>query len=135
MVRAAKRSRVVEPEEDAAHRLTRFTEWMRSKANIAWSDQVIRFDSGADACPGDAFGVWAAKDLQSSDTIATIPKSALISIRNEGITEILEAERFNGGLGLALAVLYQQGLGPSSMWCAPLCLRLALQPPAPACLL
>jgi hypothetical protein len=98
--------------------MAQFAKWMRKAAKIEWEDSVVRFGSGADACPGDAFGVWAAADIKSGDTLCTIPKTALLSIRNEGITDILETERFNGGLGLALAVMYEQGKGKSSKWCA-----------------
>jgi N-lysine methyltransferase SETD6 len=55
-------------------------------------------------------------DLSEGDLVATIPKSACLTIRTCGAREVIELGGLAGSLGLAVAVMYERALGPASQW-------------------
>jgi len=48
--------------------------------------------------------------------VGTIPKEAVLSIRNTAIAEIIADEHIGGGLGLSLTVLFEICQGEKSPW-------------------
>lgn len=64
----------------------------------------------------DGVAVRAVCDLKEGDAIATIPKTACLTIRTSGASEIIEAAGLDGYLGLSLALMFEKSLGEGSSW-------------------
>ncbi|KAG1672800.1 hypothetical protein FOA52_002788 [Chlamydomonas sp. UWO 241] len=79
---------------------------------ISWDGGAISFVGPE---PGD-FGVYAAADVPEGAVLCTIPKSALLSVKNSEAAGLLEAEAMRGGLGLIVAVMYERAMGAKSKW-------------------
>ncbi|KAJ1972911.1 hypothetical protein H4R35_004416 [Dimargaris xerosporica] len=88
----------------------------------ATASQVLRDSS---AFPHDVplptvasgrMGVVARRALKVNELIARIPKTAVLSVKNCGIANILEDEGLEGAIALALAVLFEQAQATTSPW-------------------
>lgn len=60
--------------------------------------------------------VVALCDLKEGDVVATIPKSACLTVKTSGARKIIESVDLGGSLGLAVAVMYERSLGEDSPW-------------------
>ena len=97
--------------------------WLRS-VGISWDEKAVEIREGPPGggdgdekhYSGVGLGVWALKDIKEGDTLCNIPKSALLSIRNTEVSDIIEEENLGGGLGLVFAVLYEMSIGEKSKW-------------------
>ncbi|KAI8851258.1 hypothetical protein BC829DRAFT_387706 [Chytridium lagenaria] len=58
---------------------------------------------------GPSFSVWAAEDISQDTVLATIPKDAILSIKNY-------AEGLGGTMALAIALMFEMGKGKESPW-------------------
>lgn len=105
-------------DSDAPEKAVRLLEWMESKA-VWWNRNLMRFRD-ARGLDSAGVGLWAQNQqpVSDGDHLCTIPKSALLSVRNTSIADVLEAEKLSGGLGLSFAVMFERAL-PASPWCAP----------------
>ncbi|KAJ1703294.1 hypothetical protein LUZ63_003073 [Rhynchospora breviuscula] len=92
-------------------RLRSFHRWMRSNG-VECSDALSLVDDPSTK----SISVFSLCDLREGDLVATIPKSACLTIRTCGAREAIEAAGLAGSLGLAVAVMYERALGPSSQW-------------------
>ncbi|KAJ1978577.1 hypothetical protein H4R34_003155 [Dimargaris verticillata] len=87
--------------------------------HAATASQVLQ---NAPALPSDAtvasgrMGVVARRALNVDELIARIPKTAVLSVKNCGIANILEDEGLEGAIALALAVLFEQAQATTSPW-------------------
>lgn len=61
-------------------------------------------------------GVKSQTDLHEGDVIATIPKQACLTVLTSEAREIIAEAEFGGGLGLAIALMYERSLGVLSKW-------------------
>lgn len=61
-------------------------------------------------------GVFAVRDVQKGQVLCTIPKSAVLSIRNSKVADLLEEQRIRGGLGLIITILYEISVQDSRWW-------------------
>jgi SET domain-containing protein 6 len=95
-------------------RLQAFLEWM-SGVGITWSE-AIKFEPALAACSGASWGITAAADVREGDLLAQIPKSAVLSVRNTTLADVLALEGIRGGLGLTIAVLHEYTMGEKSRW-------------------
>jgi hypothetical protein len=55
-------------------------------------------------------------DVPEGRTLAAIPRSAVLSVANSGLADVLKAERLGGGLALVAAVMYEVARGQDSKW-------------------
>ncbi|KAL2941332.1 Ribosomal lysine N-methyltransferase 3 [Bienertia sinuspersici] len=60
--------------------------------------------------------VKSKTQLKEGDLIATIPKTACLTTRTSGASQIIEAADLDGFLGLAVAIMYERSLGLKSPW-------------------
>ncbi|XP_074576984.1 uncharacterized protein LOC141833437 isoform X1 [Curcuma longa] len=93
-------------------RIRAFKRWMKSHGLVC-SDALEIVDDG---CFGEGISVRAVCDLKEGDLVATIPKSACLTIQTSGAREMIESADLAGTLGLAVAVMYERSLGPASPW-------------------
>lgn len=63
-----------------------------------------------------SISVFSLCDLQEGDLVATIPKSACLTIRTCAARDAIETAGLAGCLGLAVALMYERALGPVSQW-------------------
>ena len=61
-------------------------------------------------------GVFAVQDLCEGQKLCEIPKTAVLSVQNTGIADIMEQHRIRGGLGLIIAIMYELSIGKESFW-------------------
>jgi hypothetical protein len=61
-------------------------------------------------------GVKALRDLTEGEVIGTIPKAACITVKTSGAAEAIEEAELGGGLGLAVALMYERARGEASPW-------------------
>jgi hypothetical protein len=90
--------------------LTRLIQWLK-KAGISWNEDRVLLRP----CR-DGLGVVAVEDIEEGKELCVIPKTAVLSVKNTGIADILEEHRIRGGLGLIIAIMYELGLGKASFW-------------------
>ncbi|WOK94608.1 hypothetical protein Cni_G03313 [Canna indica] len=95
----------------ATRRLRTFKRWMRSHG-IDCSD-ALEFEDAGDA---GGISVKALCDMTEGDLVATIPKSACLTIRTSGACDMIESAGLAGPLGLAVALMYERSLGSASPW-------------------
>ncbi|GAX79268.1 hypothetical protein CEUSTIGMA_g6708.t1 [Chlamydomonas eustigma] len=89
-----------------------FLAWMNA-VGISWNKLALSVSLGDS--PG--FGhVRALKALKEGDLLCTVPKNAILSIKTTACRNVLEKEYLGGGLGLTVAVMYEQALGGESKW-------------------
>ena len=61
-------------------------------------------------------GVKARCDLHEGDMIATIPKQACLTIITSEAESLISEAELGGGLGLAVALMYERSIGEQSKW-------------------
>eukprot|EP00656_Telonema_subtile_P030779 TRINITY_DN33763_c0_g1_i2.p1 TRINITY_DN33763_c0_g1~~TRINITY_DN33763_c0_g1_i2.p1 ORF type:complete len:463 (-),score=93.74 TRINITY_DN33763_c0_g1_i2:98-1486(-) len=67
----------------------------------------------------DGFGgvkVLAGAELSPDTKIATIPKSAILSVLTSSVAGLIAREELGGGVALTLATMVERALGKSSKW-------------------
>ena len=70
--------------------LARLEKWLGSVGISIEAEKVrIRASNGA-------LGVFAVSDVTKSDLLCTIPKAAVLSVKNSGIADLLEENRIRG---------------------------------------
>ncbi|XP_043715402.1 N-lysine methyltransferase setd6-like isoform X2 [Telopea speciosissima] len=94
-----------------SRRLRAFKRWMRSQG-IECSNTLEIIDDGCE----QGFSVKALCGLAEGDLVATIPKSACLTIQTSAAREIIEDAGLAGLLGLAVALMYEKSLGEVSAW-------------------
>lgn len=92
-------------------------EWMQ-KRSIWWNQELMLFAEATSSDDSAGIGLWAKKAVRDGDHLCTIPKIALLSVRNTDIADLLESERLGGGLALTFAVCFERARGKESPWCA-----------------
>ncbi|KDP24225.1 hypothetical protein JCGZ_25882 [Jatropha curcas] len=97
----------------ATRQLRVFKRWMISQG-IRWSSDALEFIH----TPEQGISVKALRDLREGEVVATIPKSACLTIKNSGACDIIEAAGLGGCLGLSVALMYEKSLGNDSPWAA-----------------
>lgn len=91
-------------------RVRAFKRWMRSQG-LEYSDALDFKDD-----PEQGISVIALGDLKEGDLVATIPKSACLTVKTSGASDIIESAGLGGSLGLAFALMYEKSLGEDSPW-------------------
>lgn len=111
-----------------SRRLRAFKRWMRS-SGIEWSAEAIRFiideeeiDQGEEG-EGEghrvmSISVKSTANLEKGLVIARIPKSACLTSRTSGASQLIEEADLGGSLGLSFALMYEKSLGHRSPWAA-----------------
>lgn len=66
--------------------------------------------------PERGISVVAFCDLNEGDVVATIPKTACLTVKTSGASEIIEAAGLGGILGLSVALMYERSLDEDSPW-------------------
>lgn len=94
-------------------KLTGLESWMHA-AGFAWSASTVSLCGGTDS--SDGFSVGALRDIREGETLCEIPKSAVLSIQNSAIADLIQKERLGGGLGLILAIMHEVSIGKESKW-------------------
>ncbi|XP_031402076.1 ribosomal lysine N-methyltransferase 3 isoform X1 [Punica granatum] len=95
---------------DSSRRLRAFKRWMKWQS-IECSDALQLTDS-----PDQGIAVRARCDLKEGDAVATIPKTACLTIKTTGAQEMIEAAGLEGCLGLSVALMFERSLGQVSPW-------------------
>lgn len=85
--------------------------WMRDN-DITYSD-ALSFRIGNTVAD---MGIRAECDLCNGDVIATIPKQACLTVLTTQATDLIAEAELGGGLGLAVALMYERSLGDLSKW-------------------
>ncbi len=80
--------------------------------NVQYSD-ALSFHIGDTAAD---IGVKALYDLYEGEMIATIPKQACLTIISSEAESMLSEAELGGGLGLAVALMYERSIGEQSKW-------------------
>ncbi|TPX71847.1 hypothetical protein SpCBS45565_g00840 [Spizellomyces sp. 'palustris'] len=104
-------------ENEAARKLVILEDWFKNHG-VIYDEHAIQlkpFVRGAVA-DGPAFGVIAKTNLVERDTVCTISKDAVLSVKNCGIADIIEEAEIGGVFGLAFALMYELSLGARSPW-------------------
>ncbi|KAL5566330.1 hypothetical protein UlMin_029494 [Ulmus minor] len=96
----------------SSRRLRSFKRWMRSQG-IDCSDALLLCSS-----PGEGYSVRAVFPLAQSDVVATIPKTACLTILTSSACRLIQSAALDGWLGLAVALMYERSLGDRSPWAA-----------------
>ncbi|KAJ1554935.1 hypothetical protein HK405_003682 [Cladochytrium tenue] len=126
-------SRLVKPADPAAVR-QRLVSWFAVEG-ITWDQQALDIECKHACCGttavasltrrptqlcGDghayALRILATQDVAVDRVVTTIPKTAVLSIKNTGIANLIEEAGLGGSLGLALAVMYEIENGVASPW-------------------
>ncbi|KAM0946416.1 putative [histone H3]-lysine(4) N-trimethyltransferase chromatin remodeling SET family [Dioscorea sansibarensis] len=91
-------------------RLRAFKRWMRS-CSIASSDALELVEN-----PSSGIAVKALCELREGDVVATIPKSACLTIRTSAARAAIEEAGIDGFLGLSFVLMFERSLGAASKW-------------------
>ena len=75
-------------------KLESLLEWLKVQ-EITFEAINIKADTGHYS--GDAWGIFAARDVTEGTVLATIPKRAVLSVQNSSIKDCLEENRIGGG--------------------------------------
>ncbi|XP_031268832.1 N-lysine methyltransferase setd6 [Pistacia vera] len=94
----------------ASRRVRAFKRWMSSHG-IEYSDALHFKDD-----PERGISVVALCDLKEGDVVATIPKTACLTVKTSGACKMIEAAGLGGILGLSVALMYERSLGEESSW-------------------
>ncbi|KAH6563191.1 hypothetical protein BASA50_003888 [Batrachochytrium salamandrivorans] len=62
------------------------------------------------------FSVVAKNVLDVNSILCSIPKEAILSVKNCGIADILEEQELQGALGLTVALMFERSIGTASPW-------------------
>ena len=84
-----------------------------AEVGVKWNMELIKVQADAH---GGGFLIVAVKDVPVGTWIASIPKSACLTMLNSEIRDILEEEQLGGGLALVISVWFERGLGSASRW-------------------
>ncbi|KAK9848107.1 hypothetical protein WJX84_003506 [Apatococcus fuscideae] len=87
-----------------------FEEWLANKGGSLNKDIVVT------STPDRGLSVFALEPIPESTILSTVPKAALLSVRNGSMADVLEHEKIGGGPGLIAAVLHEQQKGTASEW-------------------
>ena len=90
--------------------LAAFESWMRANC-VTYDHNLLELRTGNGGC-----GIFARRHVEEGVTLCSIPKAAILSVRNASIAEILEENCIGGGLGLIVAILHELSLGSRSKW-------------------
>ena len=90
--------------------LCRLSQWLKS-ADISWEESLIQLRT-----LNGSLGIFAVRDVEEGAMLCEIPKSAVLSVQNTGIADLLKEHRIRGGLGVILAIMYEMSIGPQSPW-------------------
>ncbi|KND02469.1 protein-lysine N-methyltransferase [Spizellomyces punctatus DAOM BR117] len=104
-------------ENEAAKTLAILEEWFKSH-RVVYDEHAIQLKPNVRGAVADgpAFGVIAKMNLLEGDTVCTISKDAVVSVKNCGIADIIEEAEIGGVFGLAFALMYELSLGARSPW-------------------
>jgi N-lysine methyltransferase SETD6 len=94
-------------------RIEPFKRWLKDRG-VSW--HALRFV--AYDVLGNMLALESERDITEGDTLCVIPNSAIISIHNSSIKDVIEKEMLGGGLGLTLAVMHERAIGEHSIWYA-----------------
>jgi SET domain-containing protein 6 len=93
------------------------TKWLRDN-QIEWDRDAIEIHYHSsdtnNYCPQLMIKSRCAIDVDS--TLAVIPKSAILSVRNSSLATLIRKHRIGGGLALVLTVMYERSIGEQSRW-------------------
>ncbi|OUM70646.1 hypothetical protein PIROE2DRAFT_1176, partial [Piromyces sp. E2] len=89
-------------------------EWFE-KVGITYSKEYLDIDYHIRGT-GDGLGILALKDIPEGTIVCKIPKTAILSVKTSSIANILEEQLLKGGIGLAVALMYEIGIGEKSEW-------------------
>ena len=84
---------------------------------ITWDHQALDIQSGEKG--QGPFAIYAKTQFEANDTLSTIPKSAVLSVKNTQIADLIEKEQLGGGLGLILAIMFEHSIADQSQWYVP----------------
>lgn len=87
--------------------------WMQENG-ITWDHQALDIQSGEHG--QGPFAIYAKRQFEVNDTLCTIPKSAVLSVKNTQIADLIEKEQLGGGLGLILAIMFEHSVANKSQW-------------------
>ena len=83
---------------------------------VAFDPDLIELKDDSFLYSGEGLGVFARQDLEVNSILATVPKRAVLSVRNTSLADFLTENQIGGGLGLVFAVMHETGLGDASPW-------------------
>ena len=89
--------------QDGTSRLASLLLWFEQHG-VRLKDADIR--SVATKYSGDAWGVFASKTMPEGAQIATIPKKAVLSVKNSQASDFLEENKIGGDLLLCIRCRY-----------------------------
>ena len=92
-------------------RLRVFKRWMASHG-VDYNTNALTFTDTAH----DGISVIATRDLNVGEVVATIPKSACLTTKTTGASELIEESGLGGSLGMSVAVMYERSLRHHSRW-------------------
>lgn len=91
--------------------------WLKEKGAELDSDSITFTKGGEPHCGGSAGPrVVAAKSIKAGQVCCTIPKSAVLSVKNCELKATLGVHQLVGNVGIALAFLHERRLGKKSHW-------------------
>lgn len=85
-----------------------------SSHGIQWSTDGLEFIE----TPEEGISVKALRDLKEGEVVATIPKTACLTMKTTGACRIIQSAGLSGCLGLSVALMYEMSLGEESPWAA-----------------
>lgn len=87
--------------------------WLQ-RNDITWNSHTVDIRGGN---KGTApFAVFAKQDIAGNEPLCEIPKSAVLSVKNTKVADLIETEQLGGGLGLILAIMYEYSIAEKSKW-------------------
>lgn len=87
--------------------------WIQENG-VTWDHQALDIQSGEHE--QGPFAIYAKRQFEVNDTLCTIPKSAVLSVKNTQIADLIEKEQLGGGLGLILAIMFEHSIAGKSQW-------------------
>ena len=88
----------------------RLEQWLDSVGISIETDRVrVRATEGG-------LGVFAVTTIHEGESLCSIPKAAVLSVKTSGVASLLEENKIRGGLGLIIAILYEMSLHAASPW-------------------
>ncbi|KAL9234975.1 hypothetical protein vseg_009782 [Gypsophila vaccaria] len=95
----------------STRRLRAFKRWMTANS-IHYSD-ALQFSDAGDLA---GISVNTTRRLDEGSLIATIPKTACLTVKTSRAKEMIENVGLEGSFGLSVAVMYERSLGSGSTW-------------------
>ncbi|KAG4105494.1 RuBisCO-cytochrome methylase [Neocallimastix lanati (nom. inval.)] len=100
--------------ENSKTTLSLLFEWFE-KVGITYDKEYLDIDYHVRGT-GDGLGIVALKDIPKGIVVCKIPKSSILSVKTSSIANILDENCLYGGIGLAIALMYEIGIGKKSHW-------------------